>query len=282
MKIPVPFAELSFTWKLTINIQTILDEDGDDKLSIQQLIEFNGDQEGGRADLPASQPALDSLQWRLGYLVKHLQAKLARAVTSLNREALAFTDFFQKAGVEAPQEVTLAFLEPLAEQLYQQAILAIRNDGKEQIQEAIDRFDQARRELLRERLPVIKRLCEQIKNKHDLLKRQSDTSRKRGVVDSKEWEALWLKQAPLEYGVPDEILRLFARGKTAGEVANLIVGLELNYRETTVDTYKKPSKRTRAEKQRRERELRAALAPEVYGAPSRKVEIRTGGEDKGS
>lgn len=284
MKIPRRYAELSFTWKLTLNVKELLDvrrEDTEgDAIRIDQVIEFNGGREGRFGEMSARENNWGQLNWRLEYLKNYLEAKIERAMVSLNREAFAFTDFIDKAvaGAEELSEITESFLAELAEAAEKLAIDAIRADGEEQIREAKERFDRAKKIYMRQRFSVVKTVCDEIKLRHDYLRDEFEKSRRVGMFDQKEWEAIWLKRAPRKHAIPDEILRMFAQGKTAGQVASRIVGLELNYSESTVEKYKKPSAKKQTEEERRQREFMKIISREVYGVRPNESRLETDGK----
>ena len=283
MKVPVPLAELSFTWTLSVSAQKVLDlVAGDDAIRIDQVIEFNGQQTAGRAEMPASANDWGQLNWRLDYLKTYLEAKLAGAVASLNREAFAFTDFIEKAvpDAQAPNDITQGSLRNLAADAENLAMEVIETDGQELIKEAKERFNHAKIAYMRKRFSFVKAICDEIKIQYDYLREERYPNTKPRPADQQEWEEIWLKRAPRKHAIPDEILRMFAQERSAGQVASLIVGLELNYNESTVEKYKKPSTKTRTEKQKRGRETRDAIFPEVYGARSKDIEIRDEREKK--
>ena len=160
-------------------------------IRIQQVVDFNGQREGHLSEMPASANTWGQLNWRLDYLKAHLEAKLARAVASLNREAFAFTDFIDKAvtDLETPKEITEAFLSTLAERAENQAIEAIQGDGEEQIREAKERFERAKLGYMRRRFSVIKAVCDEIKLQHDYLRAEFEKGRRSGAFDQEKWEA---------------------------------------------------------------------------------------------
>lgn len=269
--VSLPLFRLTFSWQITVEAKKLITDRGEDRIEISQVISINdeGDkmEEGSRGEMTGGPIDESAMSMRVGYVKKHLADHLSAAVEALNREANALTDFLLNESFNNDQSV---LGEAPIGKAFQDRAKAGRVWIRTEIEEVCDeqkalannRIDGFLKDYLKDRYRHLLKICEQIKNQHDVLKAKFESSQNNRNRSLKEWEKVWSEHSAPRLKLPTYVWIEFAKGKNAQSIARSILGLETGYEESTIENYLKPSKRLKKEKSKEFK------LPKIVGLPS--------------